>query len=241
MQSCCRTQIAVQLYTRLQWQRFWELSSPGRLFTAHLWSILRREGTFSWIQPAARWNGGALRTILLIISNIMGEDFGRPTDWFRNAIWTSYHLYSWCQWTINSHGHYNDFGQICPGIPCSQVMKVLFDSGGPASIISRKVLPIGVQIDHDHKTNLVTTLAGVMQPTGKVCVLKHQTPTITMMWASQFFSEEEKYFESMHFFTKSYSYPDYQIMGGIMSPSFGASSFLFSRWQSNLLTNKGII
>ena len=56
------------------------------------------------------------------------------------------------------------------GIPCSQIMKVLFDSGESASMIRSKVLPIGVQVDHDHKTNLVATLAGVMQPTGKVGV-----------------------------------------------------------------------
>ena len=37
-------------------------------------------------------------------------------------------------------------------------------------MISSKVLPIGVQVDHDHKTNLVATLAGPMQPTGKVGV-----------------------------------------------------------------------
>ena len=56
------------------------------------------------------------------------------------------------------------------GIPCSRIMKVLFDSGESASMISSKVLPIGVQVDHDHKTNLVATLAGVMQPTDKVGV-----------------------------------------------------------------------
>ena len=38
------------------------------------------------------------------------------------------------------------------GIPYSRVMKVLFDSDESASMISIKILPIGVQIDHDHKT-----------------------------------------------------------------------------------------
>ena len=47
-------------------------------------------------------------------------------------------------------------------------MKVLFDSGGSASMISRKILPIRVQSDHDHKT-------------------------ITMIWSGQFFSEEERF------------------------------------------------
>ena len=56
------------------------------------------------------------------------------------------------------------------GIPCSRIMKVLFDSGGSASMINSKALPRGVQVSYDHKTNLVQTLAGVMQPTGKVGV-----------------------------------------------------------------------
>ena len=54
------------------------------------------------------------------------------------------------------------------GVPCSRIMKVLFDSGGSASIISSKVLPEGVQINHDGPTNLVSTLAGAMQSVGKV-------------------------------------------------------------------------
>ena len=56
------------------------------------------------------------------------------------------------------------------GIPCSRIMKVLFDSGGSASMINSKALPRGVQVSYDHKTNIVQTLAGVMKPTGKVGV-----------------------------------------------------------------------
>ena len=42
----------------------------------------------------------------------MGEDFGRSIDWIRNALWTSYHPWTWYQWTINSHGNNGKFGQI---------------------------------------------------------------------------------------------------------------------------------
>ena len=56
------------------------------------------------------------------------------------------------------------------GVPCSRTMKVLFYSGGSASMISSKVLPKGIQINHEGPTNLVSTLAGAMQPVGKVQV-----------------------------------------------------------------------
>ena len=56
------------------------------------------------------------------------------------------------------------------GVPCSHMMKVLFDSGKSASMISSKVLPKGVQINHDGPTNLVSTLAGAIRPVGKVGV-----------------------------------------------------------------------
>ena len=43
-------------------------------------------------------------------------------------------------------------------------------------MISSKVLPKGVQINHEGPTNLVSTLAGAMQPVGKVQVQGLQLP-----------------------------------------------------------------
>ena len=48
------------------------------------------------------------------------------------------------------------------GVPCSRIMNVLFDSGGSALMINRKVLPYGVQVNHSEPGSLVSTLAGNM-------------------------------------------------------------------------------
>ena len=53
------------------------------------------------------------------------------------------------------------------GVPCSKIMNVLLDSGGSASMISKKALPKGVQVDYGGK-QIVATLAGHVESNGKV-------------------------------------------------------------------------
>ena len=54
------------------------------------------------------------------------------------------------------------------GVPCSKIMNVLLDSGGSASMISKKVLPAGVKVTHDNSSTMIATLAGAVHSTGKV-------------------------------------------------------------------------
>ena len=56
------------------------------------------------------------------------------------------------------------------GVPCSRIIKVLFDSGGSASMMSKKVIPRKVEVNHSGPTTLVSTLAGIIQLTDKVAV-----------------------------------------------------------------------
>ena len=86
-------------------------------------------------------------------------------------------------------------------VPCSWVMKVLFDSKGSESVISKTISPIRVQI--------------------------------TMIQATQFFSEETKYFETMHPFTKS---PFTLIIGQWVEKFWRFLTCSFSKRQSSLLT-----
>ena len=53
------------------------------------------------------------------------------------------------------------------GVPCSKIMNVLLDSGGSASMISKKALPKGVQVDYGGK-QIVATLAGHVESNRKV-------------------------------------------------------------------------
>ena len=50
------------------------------------------------------------------------------------------------------------------------------------------------------------------------------------MWADQFFDEEDEYFNSMSTYTAGQFNPNYQLMGGWMNPTSGASCS-FSRWH----------
>ena len=169
----------------------------------------RRNRTFNQTQPAVCWNGGALLSISSIISNIMGEGFGRSTDQIQNALWTSYHRWNWYQWTINSHGNNSKFGQIHSRYPFFSSYESTVWLWRICISDKQKSFTYRSPIDHDHKT-------------------------ITMIWADQFFNEKEKHFKSMHSFTKSHFYPDHQTMGGLRYLSFGTSSLLVQQMALKL-------